>query len=188
MKDHFKILLISALLLLFTGCRKDDRPKTQEPCGSLPAPTQEGLNTFGCIVDEFCWEPKGFILPKGNLEAFIDYYDSIYVFYISARRSENYPPESDIGIQITSKISLTETTYTIGFNHESPIGVDVIDYGSSADYSAYYTTNDTTGGEITITKLDTTNHIISGTFYFDVVKLDSNIIKITKGRFDLKYD
>ena len=63
-------------------------------------------------------------------------------------------------------------------------------YQQGAKYSTdqvTYATNDTTGGEITFTKIDTTNQIISGTFYFDVVNSNGYTLKITKGRFDLIY-
>ncbi|MGG8497884.1 DUF6252 family protein [Tenacibaculum sp. TC6] len=43
-------------------------------------------------------------------------------------------------------------------------------------------------GEITINKLDETKSIISGTFWFDAVRLsDGKIIKIRSGRFDMQY-
>ena len=42
-------------------------------------------------------------------------------------------------------------------------------------------------GVITITNFDPENFIISGTFEFTVLDNDDNEIKITDGRFDLKY-
>ena len=51
-----------------------------------------------------------------------------------------------------------------------------------------YGTTDTITGELTITKLDPTKSIISGTFWFDAVRLsDGKIIKIRSGRFDMQY-
>ena len=52
-----------------------------------------------------------------------------------------------------------------------------------------YVTNDTISGNLTITKLDLTNRIISGKFYFNGIDTASNeTIKITDGRFDLHYN
>lgn len=42
-------------------------------------------------------------------------------------------------------------------------------------------------GKLEITKLDTTNHIIAGTFEFTVWKEDCDTIRVTDGRFDIKY-
>lgn len=42
-------------------------------------------------------------------------------------------------------------------------------------------------GRINILRLDTINYIIAGTFYFDAVNKEGDTIKVTDGRFDLKY-
>ncbi|PCI33746.1 MAG: hypothetical protein COB60_07125 [Flavobacteriaceae bacterium] len=48
-------------------------------------------------------------------------------------------------------------------------------------------TSDELPGTLTITHIDEINGIISGTFEFTVLDDDNNEIKITNGRFDLKY-
>jgi hypothetical protein len=49
-------------------------------------------------------------------------------------------------------------------------------------------TNSTHTGSVTITKLDTVNNIVSGTFEFDAASTDDSAepINVTDGRFDLK--
>jgi hypothetical protein len=52
-----------------------------------------------------------------------------------------------------------------------------------------YGTNDTVSGNLTITKFDLANRIISGKFYFNGKDTASNeTVKITNGRFDLHYN
>ena len=41
--------------------------------------------------------------------------------------------------------------------------------------------------QLTITRLDTNLHIISGTFEFTIFNQCSDTLKITKGRFDTKF-
>ena len=41
--------------------------------------------------------------------------------------------------------------------------------------------------KITITKLDEVNHIVSGTFWFDVQDTNGVIHQIRDGRFDMQY-
>jgi len=42
-------------------------------------------------------------------------------------------------------------------------------------------------GQLTITKLDLQNRIISGTFYFDAVNPAGDKVSVTDGRFDVKF-
>jgi hypothetical protein len=48
-------------------------------------------------------------------------------------------------------------------------------------------TDTNVSGAITIVKLDKVNHIISGTFNATLIKPDCDTVKITEGRFDMKY-
>jgi hypothetical protein len=43
-------------------------------------------------------------------------------------------------------------------------------------------------GELVITRLDTVNMILSGTFWFDAMNMVNETVKIRDGRFDLKID
>lgn len=42
-------------------------------------------------------------------------------------------------------------------------------------------------GELTITKLDEENQIVSGTFLFDIEDHNGEVQEIREGRFDMKY-
>lgn len=47
-----------------------------------------------------------------------------------------------------------------------------------------YNTNNTYSDELTITRVDTYNSIISGTFWFDAINEQGQIVEIRDGRFD----
>ena len=53
-------------------------------------------------------------------------------------------------------------------------------------YQVNYTSNLNTG-ELKITKLDFTNNIVSGTFWFDVKDNQNVVHQIRDGRFDMKF-
>ena len=48
-------------------------------------------------------------------------------------------------------------------------------------------TNTFKTGELKITRLDVSNSIISGTFWFDAVNANGEIVQIRSGRFDWNY-
>ena len=51
-----------------------------------------------------------------------------------------------------------------------------------------YNTDSLNTGAITITKFDTINHIVSGTFYFKAKLEDgTETVNVTDGRFDISY-
>jgi len=51
----------------------------------------------------------------------------------------------------------------------------------------FYETDSVQLGTLKITKLDTTNHIIAGTFEFTVWTEECDTIRVTDGRFDINY-
>ena len=57
---------------------------------------------------------------------------------------------------------------------------------STLDEGEYYTTSLVTG-ELTITRVDLSNSIISGIFWFDAINSENEIVEIREGRFDFEY-
>ena len=50
-----------------------------------------------------------------------------------------------------------------------------------------YYTNLIKTGELTITRVDLSNSIISGTFWFDAINSEGEVVEIREGRFDWNY-
>ena len=50
-----------------------------------------------------------------------------------------------------------------------------------------YETNEINRGELRITKFDTINQIVSGTFWFDAKNSSGQIVQVREGRFDMPY-
>ncbi len=162
---------------MIASCKNDDDiPKN--PVDSLPPATQIGAQTFGCLVDGKVFLPKNFGL--GRLNVFYQSIGSWYSFNISAsnRNGEDFLGVSIGGIEIPA---LNNQTYVLTEDESGNI------YGGYTQSIDFYTTSNTSKGILTITKHDTQNFILSGTFEFTVLDNDGKEIKITDGRFDVKY-
>jgi len=79
-------------------------------------------------------------------------------------------------------------TYTLNKNFDDD--GDYVGGGAyrpnTLDNGEYYTTSSITG-ELTITRVDTSNSIISGTFWFDAINAEGEVVEIRDGRFDYVY-
>ena len=175
MKNILSLFLIG-FFFCFAKCNKEDLDFS-----TLPPATQEGRNTLGFMLNGKAWAPKGFRVT-GNLS--IDY-DPGYnqgIFNIVA-----YDFSTPISQQFTIGIrdSLNFINAPISF-HLNQSSLYVVSFSKSCNY---FSTLQGIGsnGNLTITKLDRANHIISGTFSATLYKTGCDTIKITEGRFDMKF-
>ena len=86
----------------------------------------------------------------------------------------------------------SNTVYTLNTDSNS---IATYEYKCDNGSFCYYQTNAKYTGQLTITKFDTLNKIVSGKFSFKNIfnkaqadcNCDTSIMEITDGRFDLKY-
>jgi hypothetical protein len=183
MKNYF--FLIALILCSLTACKKDKdingtgTPPPQQQ--QLPPITTEGKNTFGCLVNGEVWLPE--VKPY---QMFIYSLTSSYEFgnaLIIARKSIK-----NGGVLVVSE-GVTLSLYNFyqqGFIELSPYS------GSAGQFrdglaDCTFVTDSVQKGSVNILKLDTVQKIISGTFEFTVGKLNCDTVRITDGRFDVKY-
>lgn len=100
----------------------------------------------------------------------------------------NSSGENLIGCSVfTSLIELEESIYIL----KNPDNNSIV--GAGAEYNIggglinSYNTTQVHKGELKITKFNPTNSIISGTFWFDAVNEEGEIVEIREGRFDMQY-
>ena len=188
MKTKLKILNLILLCIFLTSCSSDDdNSGGDNPVNQLPEATQIGANTAGALVDG---EP---ITPKGgginpNLVAFYQFVDGAYFFSISYSNND----QSDLrGIVVSNQREEIEENQTITLNKNFEDNEDFT--GGGARYLigggliSSYNTNTQNTGELTITHLDEQNRILSGTFWFDAVNEDGEVVEVREGRFDVTY-
>ena len=173
-----KNLLFLFTILLTLSCCKNDDDNPTDPIDQLPPATQTGEQTFGCLINGEAFLPDTF--GSGRPNAFYQFVNGAYTFVIS---SSSGGGNSFIGIGVggIDIQPLEESTYNLIEEQSGSTFGKVIKNVDS------YSTSVSNQGFLNITNFDPENFIISGTFEFTVLDDDNNEIKITDGRFDLKY-
>ncbi len=178
MRSFLLILLVANL-----QCRK-----SAPPPNILPPMTQEGKNTFGCMVNGEVWIPYyqcGLINfnPCEELRSVVTPFDTTsklpFEFDLFASRK--------IGEGSFSSFIIRTGILKTGNLDSSFIVMYIRD---SVGYYPQYPLSKASNA-ITITKLDTINQIISGTFYFTLYgnyNPTGDSVVITDGRFDVTYN
>lgn len=175
-----KILIAAFISVLFLGsCKKE--------VTELPPATQTGANTFGAMVDGKIWVPQGFAsIPSNNLlEARLLGNN----FYITAQNFSSSPTETEFDIAV---IGVTGPgTYSLNSNVNHPTSFASYGYYVKRNLSPIneWITSATFTGSVNLTKVDTINHIISGTFQFSAGEVFNSApaLGVVDGRFDVRY-
>ncbi|MGZ5190125.1 MAG: DUF6252 family protein [Flavisolibacter sp.] len=174
------LVLALIVLAVFSGCKKD--------IDELPPATETGANTFGAKVDGELWVPQKFgVAPSAPiLEA---RYGGNSSLFINARNFSSSPTETEFEIHIknftgTGTYQLNQVTNKYPYENAS--------YGyfikrKLMPLNDWITTNQFTGN-VVVTKYDSTNKIVAGTFSFTAGSTDNTAepLVVTEGRFDVK--
>jgi hypothetical protein len=177
-------LLTAALFSFLPACRK--HTETPDP---LPLATQEGKNTFGCYIDGKPWvaeiDPNILDPSLRKIEASYD--------------EPGVGMYDEYGLSITAqKVTVKDTIYEFIIFGIKPIFkegvVDIFSLehiGSSIHFDnpiRAYEIDVSLPQMFEITNLDTEQNIFSGLFELTIVSKDkSDTMRITDGRFDIKY-
>lgn len=167
------LLFLFVTVLTLICCDKDDN-KPKNPIDQLPPATQTGARTFGCLLDGVAFVPTNY-----NCSSFYQYVNG---FYFSLQGNIYVNKELILLGLSTDNLKIEEgKTYILQ---------DKIDGNASAKYfddNGNYHTSSLEKGEMKITKLDFTKHIVSGTFFYDIKDSKGVLHKITNGRFDMPF-
>lgn len=182
-------LFAYALLFSLASCKSCKKEVNPDP---LPPETQTGANTFGCLIDGQPWIPNGGGGFSGIKPTSVT---GVSGKFIKISGDANFPDRRET---INILINDYKTVGRKKLQFDTPkfpnsVGIDPKNYGeyikrySSPIGEIVYTTNANIGGYVEITKFDEINGVISGIFEFDAIDEKSGkVIRITKGRFDLK--
>lgn len=157
-KFYTLYLLLAFLFTTGMQCKKTSETIKED---NLPAETQTGKGSFGCLVNGKVWLPKG-KFPYAGLTASIQFGGLNLI-----------ASQSNEGINVGIGNLNIEGDYQLS--------------GQNAEYSVGTNFYKSVEGKLTITKYDKVNQIISGRFNFKVKDLNGQTIDISDGRFDLKY-
>ncbi|CAN5282182.1 hypothetical protein BH23BAC2_BH23BAC2_26820 [soil metagenome] len=178
MKTTLLYLLFIVFLLSTNSCSKND--DCVNPVDCLPPATQVGANTAGCLVNGEVFLPGGRSIGSGSvLKAQYVFHNGRYIFGVSI----NNPRDGNKMVLIESKYDALEEGETYIMKQYS----DISTTGFYLNGSNGYSTTDEVIGEFTISKLDESRKILSGTFWFDAINNEGEIVQIREGRFDVHY-
>ena len=176
-----KTILLLVITAIFSCCKNNDNTSTN-PIDQLPQATQIGANTAGCLVNGEAFLPNnGSVIPLS-----CDYLDG-EDFTLKISNEIN----NDL---FTILISIYNTPLQVGQTYElntmfetnAKSGEYFINTSPSPSPN-YYSTTPTVIGELTITHHDFDNAFLSGTFWFDAINSNGEIIEVREGRFDMEY-
>ncbi|MFD1015467.1 hypothetical protein [Winogradskyella rapida] len=171
-----KLLLVLTITLTLNCCNNDDDQPTN-PIDQLPPATQTGENTFGCLLDGEAFIPSGGTNP---LDCVYQFVNGEYYFGLQGNKRDQDNHLITISLS-TNALEINESNYILRNN----------EFGNAYAGYLYATLPSFTslnyGGELTITKLDTENYIVSGTFWFNIEDQNGTVHEIREGRFDMHY-
>ncbi len=175
MKNFKLLLIIIACANIFAGCKKD---KTISEIDRLPAATQTGAKTFGCLLNGKAFTPISNTI--GTLPLRFYYYNTNGGQF--GLEADNGDIKTDILFGIDTCIGVKRYTY----QNIASLPVRFAVYNNVCDLSVANDPLVSAAGYIDITKFDLTTGIISGIFEFTLYKAGCETISITNGRFDAK--
>ena len=183
--EKLKSIFFIALVLFTISCRKNAR-------NSFPGETQQGKNTIGCFIDGIPFYSAttvfGFVSPIN-----VNYYKDSFPTLYSAGYLAVQGIDARYDLDIAGSIVINKKNiFAIGQYPLVSQSVTICNQNRSCNYIGYYNSKtqksySAESGNLTLTKLDTVNKIVSGHFYFTAKDSLGNRIQVTNGRFDAKY-
>jgi hypothetical protein len=189
MRQMIRWILIGCILC-FTQCKKN------VPASGLPPVTEEGKNSFGFKLNGNTWVPYydcGFFSGPTAALNFYTNRDSVgnYVWPVGFElQAQRVSTNSTSYFEMKTRFSVFP--YPSYISHTGNIFDSLdISFKKESCCDTYNAIPLYSPGTVMITKLDTSNKIISGTFSFNLytyIGQDLDSVVITDGRFDLKFE
>ncbi len=173
MKKFLLLPLLTSFMQLASQCKNDDDNKTPlAPIDQLPPPTREGKNKFGCLVNGRAWVPR----TTSDMVA-------IYQQGVLQIGAGLDTPDESLSLVLNEDNLSINNKYIL--NNPPEAGAEFIRITESK--ICWYELENTLEGYLILTRFDNINYIISGEFEFTTVNTDCDTIRVTDGRFDIKY-
>jgi hypothetical protein len=177
------LLFGSVMLLLSSQCKKSDSSPPLTELQKLPAITQGGRNTFGCLINGKAFVPGGGGILANTLSV---YYDPTFQGGKLVIKAINYSNNNSVRLEIAADSIRTAGTYPLLLH--SKYGV-LYDNSLTGCFAQTLTgPPNPISGSLNITRLDTIARVYSGIFEFKVPATGcADTITATYGRFDLQF-
>jgi len=172
------------LALILSSCQLF---KEEEPAPELPPITQEGLQTLGFKVDGQIWVPN-------YEEGILDATEELQIQYYEDENSPVFQSFRISGVQGKEGSRISSFRLSInGLNtegkdfHQDSVRMQFVRNTESLrdSYSLDFENSEL---NLQITRFDIVENIIAGEFDAVLVNREGREIRITKGRFDARYE
>jgi hypothetical protein len=151
----------------------------------LPRFTQDGKNTFGCLINGKSYVPNGgsgFMPSKPIVGGFFGIFANVYkvgVYVFTNSKDKKsislYLNDFKLGVHTLNNYTGTQPGTLTPKDYASYISSEGDEYVTSSKYT----------GQVNIIKADTTTGVVSGSFEFTAATKTGEIVSITDGRFDV---
>jgi hypothetical protein len=174
------MLCCLAVLIVFSTCKKNE-------LDALPPATQTGAMTFGCLIDGKAWVPQG-----GGLFSGLKPVEGGYIGAASAGGMRNnvwISANSTNGEGMDFYLRQVNKPGEYLLNSDTGLRPAILlpeNYMIYYGKGFYYGTTSQYTGKIIVTRADTTQGVVSGTFEFTGYNpTTKQTISVTQGRFDV---
>jgi len=182
--SKFKYICTFLLFAILSSC-KDEIEFSDTIEQKLPPITSDGNGTFGCLVNGKLWLPKEYKdYARCNYYPWVDSKDLFGTLSIVS-----YCNKFEGGKTAAITIQLRKRVFGIGKHlvYRDNVNNDIVKFRNDITY--FEGNGIDTSNFIIISRLDSIERIVSGTFQFNLLNLNNNLDtqKFTEGRFDLKF-
>ena len=175
MKNLIKVLLI----FLFFSCTQNDDKQLNDG-------VYDGKGGILCEVDGQVLKPSTAILYDNKRFTFGTNQNNIPLLSVDFTNSTGYDFKSIriVGFDAPYESNLVGKVFNLKkeTNEESFANYDFFKNGAENKYK----TNEIQNGELKILYFDKQKNIMGGTFWFDAINNNGEIVKVTNGKFDLQ--
>jgi hypothetical protein len=174
------IVMIGGVMLSSSSCKKE-----KVGIDGLPAITQTGAQTFGCLIDGTLFKPKGSGFGAPIMESSYKIVNGAPQFTMRATDRSSSTRLFSLVIRSENIELKSGMMIPLGLNANGNASATY--YDDKAQGTDEFITNTISKGELEVTKLDLTSQIVSGKFWFNAINDQGKVVKITDGRFDLNF-
>ena len=177
------LLFGSALLLLSSQCKKSDKAPPLTELQKLPAITQGGRNTFGCLINGKAFVPGGGSILGNTLSV---QYDPTFQGGVLVIKAINYDNNNTVRLEVAADSIRSTGTYPLLLH--SKYGLLYHNRFNGCFAQTLTGPPNPISGILNSTRLDTIARVYSGIFEFKVPATGcADTITGTYGRFDLRF-
>ena len=174
-KLSYILLIVLTVPLLAMEC---EEPEVIEPPLELPPITQQGANTFGCLINGEVFN----VTRNRNGPTFTALYQAIDFLFIRAIEDSNTARGLFVFGLRNKEANFEGNTFSLSDTAQTRLLFELP--GCTIDN--HPGPNPVIAGQVTIDRFDFAKPFVAGQFWFIAVTPECDTLRLTDGRFDVK--